>query len=291
MNLPNIKPTDFIPYTSLLSLLISLLSAYWNILRRAKFISLPFREIRFAPITQSSSLVINFPISITNIGGQIGVIDSLYIELTNLSTCQTEKFYCWKEGTFDSLLTMININPSIYRRLEIIPNPIALKNGESTANYYTFAPHSVDFIYECGLHTISLYAYINGRRKPIKLYTRKLEIDSIVAPNFMIHSYMLLPTEILLVSTYGNIASETSIRHLRKCSKAFIDRLFAGQMPSAFLNPFNDFIRITDSFRAKPEKILTIFSQISAPSFLASYFRHNAPILNLTNPHIVRITF
>jgi hypothetical protein len=55
------------------------------------------------------------------------------------------------------------------------------------------------------------------------------------------------------------------IRHLRKCSKAFVDRLFAGQMPSTFLNPFNDFIRITDSFRAKTEKMLTIFSQISTP--------------------------
>ena len=55
------------------------------------------------------------------------------------------------------------------------------------------------------------------------------------------------------------------IRHLRKCSKAFVDRLFAGQMPSTFLNPFNDFIRITDSFRAKTEKMLTIFPQILTP--------------------------
>lgn len=48
-------------------------------------------------------------------------------------------------------------------------------------------------------------------------------------------------------------------RHLRKCSKAFIDRLLAGQMPPASLNAFNDFIRITDALRAKGGKILAIY--------------------------------
>ncbi|HEY9798670.1 MAG TPA: hypothetical protein V6D30_23765, partial [Leptolyngbyaceae cyanobacterium] len=45
-------------------------------------------------------------------------------------------------------------------------------------------------------------------------------------------------------------------RHLRKCSKAFIDRLLAGQMPPTSFNAFNDFIRITDGLRAKFRKIL-----------------------------------
>ncbi|HEY9795788.1 MAG TPA: AAA family ATPase, partial [Leptolyngbyaceae cyanobacterium] len=54
----------------------------------------------------------------------------------------------------------------------------------------------------------------------------------------------------------ADLFSVCIIRHLRKCSKAFIDRLLAGQMPPTSFNAFNDFIRITDGLRAKFRKIL-----------------------------------
>ena len=56
-----------------------------------------------------------------------------------------------------------------------------------------------------------------------------------------------------------NEAKKRFNRHLRKCSKAFIDRLLAGQMPPTSFNAFNDFIRITDGLRAKFRKILAIY--------------------------------
>jgi hypothetical protein len=210
INLPSIEFRDFILG---MSFLISVLTAYWNILRGAKFISPPLRQILFARIGQSQNLVVNFPVSITNTGNRTGVIDSLYLELMNLSTRQVEKFYSWQEGGIGALFTQ--------PFWENIAKPITLKSGESIVNFYTFFPDSPDFIYECGLHTISLYAYINGYRKPIKLYNRKLEIDSIPAPNSpteisMLSSYKLLPTEILKVSDYGNISSEASIIQIAK---------------------------------------------------------------------------
>lgn len=176
----------------------------------ARFISPPLRQILLARITQSHTLFINFPVSITNIGSQTGVIDSLYIELTNLSTRQTEKFYSWKEGS---------IYDSLSEELENLPKPIALKAGEGIVRFYTFCPHSLDFMYECGLYTISLYAYVNG--KPIKLYKQKLQFDSIVVPNSpdqisSLHSYMLFPMKIFRVSDYGNITSGVSTIQIYK---------------------------------------------------------------------------
>lgn len=63
--LPNIEARDFIAGTSLL---ISLFTAYWNILRGAKFVSPPLRWIVFGRLPESHTLVINFPITLTNVG-------------------------------------------------------------------------------------------------------------------------------------------------------------------------------------------------------------------------------
>ncbi|WP_138506767.1 hypothetical protein [Nostoc sp. PA-18-2419] len=195
--LVNIEPKDFIAGTSLL---ISLFTAYWNILRGAKFVSPPLRWITFGRLP-NQVLIINFPISITNIGSLTGVIDAFYIEFRNLSSRQSQKFYAWKE----SILVGQEFN---YSQPEI-PTPIALKSGESVVKYYVFYPDSLDFMYACGLHTISLYAYVNNSQKPVKLYDKKLDIDSVLNPSSfsneipLLFSYNLIPTKILRVSNYG----------------------------------------------------------------------------------------
>jgi len=212
MTLPNIEARDFIAGTSLL---ISLLTAYWNILRGTKFVSPSLRWIAFGRLPdRTNTLVINFPISITNIGGRTGVIDSFYIEFMNLSTLQTEIFYSWQES--------ILIGQEFKGFGAEMPTPIALKAGESIVKYYIFFPDSLNFMYECGHHKISLYAYVNGYRKPVKLYEQKLEIESILAPSSLpntiplLFSYKLLPTKILKVSNYGTDTSTASMIQIAK---------------------------------------------------------------------------
>lgn len=209
--LPNIEVRDFIAGTSLL---ISLLTAYWNILRGAKFVSPPLRWIVFGRLPESHTLVINFPIAITNIGSLTGVIDAFYVEFTNLSARQIERFYAWQES--------ILIGQDFKGFGAEMPTPVALKTGESIVKYYIFFPDSLDFMYTPGLHQISLYAYVNGSNKPVKLYEQKLDIDSVLDPSSLpntiplLLSYKLLPTKILKVSNYGTDASATSIIQIAK---------------------------------------------------------------------------
>ncbi|MFN6477067.1 hypothetical protein [Nostoc sp. DedQUE07] len=208
--LPKIEARDLIASTSLL---ISLFTAYWNILRGAKFVSPPLRWITFGRLP-NHTLLINFPISITNIGSITGVIDAFYIEFTNLSNHKYERFYAWKE----SILIGQEFN---YSQPEI-PTPIALRSGESVVKYYVFHPDSLDFMYECGLHKISLYACINPSQKSVKLYEQNLNIDSVLNPSTLpneislLFSYNLIPTKILRVSNYGVEASVRSIIHIAK---------------------------------------------------------------------------
>lgn len=206
LSFPNLEIRDFLLG---ISLLISLLTAYWNILRGAKFVSPPLRWIALGRMPEAHTLVINFPVSITNIGGQTGVIDSFYIELSNLSSRECERFYAWQEG--------ILIGQNFIGFGAEIPAPIALKNGESIVKYYIFCPDNLDFMYECGLYKISLCAYVNGSDKPIKLYEQQLEFESIVEPSLLpnmvsvIFSYKLFPTKVLKVSNYGTSISTSSI--------------------------------------------------------------------------------
>ena len=53
MTLPNIEARDFIAG---MSLLISLLTAYWNVLRGAKFVSPPLRWIVLGRLPESNTL-------------------------------------------------------------------------------------------------------------------------------------------------------------------------------------------------------------------------------------------
>jgi hypothetical protein len=209
--LPNIEARDFIAGTSLL---ISLFTAYWNILRGAKFVSPPLRWIVFGRLPESHTLVINFPITLTNVGSRTGVIDSFYIEFTNLSTRKIERFYAWQES--------ILIGENFKGFGAEMPTPVALKSGESIVKYYIFFPDSLDFMYTCGLYKISLHAYVNGRNKSVKLYEQKLDIDSVLELSPfsntipLIFSFKLLPTKILKVSNYGTNASATSMIEIAK---------------------------------------------------------------------------
>lgn len=196
------------------SLCISLFTAYWNILRGAKLVSPPLRWIALGRMPETHTLVINFPISITNVGSRTGVVDSFYVDFSSLSTRKFERFYAWQEG--------ILIGQNFKGFGEEIPTPVALKAGESIVKYYIFCPDTLDFMYECGLYKISLYAYVNGGRKPVKLYEQQLEIDSVVEPSSMpntislIFSFKLLPTKVLTVSNYGTDASTASVIEIVK---------------------------------------------------------------------------
>ncbi len=196
------------------SLLISFLTAYWNILRGAKFVSPPLRWIALGRMPETHTLVINFPISITNVGGRTGVIDSFYVDFSSLSTHKSERFYAWQEG--------ILVGQNFKGFGAEIPAPVALKAGESVVKYYVFSPDTLNFMYECGFYKISLYAYVNGGGKPVKLYEQQLEIDSVVEPSSipntisLIFSYKLLPTKVLKVSNYGTDTSAASVIEIVK---------------------------------------------------------------------------
>lgn len=77
-------------------------------------------------------------------------------------------------------------------------------------------------MYVCGLHKVSLYAYVNGRKQPVKLYEQKLDIESVLEPSpfpntiSLLYSYKLFPTKILKVSNYGNNASAMSMIEIVK---------------------------------------------------------------------------
>lgn len=209
--LPTVDIRDFIAISSLL---ISLFTAYWNILRGSKFVSPPLRWIVFGLLPGDNTLVINFPVAITNIGSSTGVIDSFYINLNEVATGRTERFYAWQEGKL--------IGQEFKGFGMEMPTPISLKAGESTVKYYTFLPDSLDFMYECGIYKLSLHAYLSGCRKAITLYEQRLEIDSVLQPSPysnaipIIFSYNLIPKKILKVSNYGNSASAASMIQIAK---------------------------------------------------------------------------
>lgn len=210
--LPNLEARDFIASASLL---ISVMTAYWNILRGSKYVSPPLRSIVFGLLPESHTLVINFPVAITNIGNRTGVIDSFYIDFTNLVTRKVGRFYAWQES--------ILIGQQFKGFGIEIPTPVPLKAGESIVKYYIFLPDCLDFMYTCGVYKLSLYAYVNGRKKPIKLYQQKLEIDTVLEPSQypntipLIFSYNLFPKETLKVSSYGtNVSSLASMIEIVK---------------------------------------------------------------------------
>jgi hypothetical protein len=211
LTLPGIDIRDFISVTSLS---ISLLTAYWNILRGAKYVSPPLRWVVFGLLPGSNTLVINFPVAVTNTGSSTGVIDSFYIDLTNLSTRKVERFYAWQEG---------KLIGQEFKGFGIeMPTPVSLKAGESVVKYYTFFPDSLNFMYTVGVYRISLHAYLSGGKRSFKLYEQKLEIESMLQPspyqNAMpiIFSYNLLPKKMLKVSNYGNDASAASMIEIAK---------------------------------------------------------------------------
>lgn len=121
--LPKVEVRDFIAGTSLL---ISLLTAYWNILRGPKYVSPPLRWIVFGLLPEAHTLIINFPVAITNIGSRTGVVDSLYIDFTNFLTRKSERFYAWQEG----VLVGQDFKGFGVER----PTPVSLKAGESVSN-------------------------------------------------------------------------------------------------------------------------------------------------------------
>lgn len=207
------KTSDLLALTSLL---ISGFTAYWTLLRGPKYISPPLRYIAFGLIPVSntvlgsiSTLVINFPIAMTNVGGQTGVIDSFYFELTNLATLQAERFYAWQEG---KLATGQGFSLS----RQDTPTPVSLRAGESVVKHYIFISDSLDFRYTRGSYKISVYAYLNSEKKPIKLSKQELEIETVLEPNSnpnimpYVYSYNLFPKKILKLSNYGTTTSPAS---------------------------------------------------------------------------------
>jgi len=201
------KISDLVALISLLiscfSLLISAFNAYWTLLRKPKYVSPSIRWIAFGLLPPDNTLVINFPITITNVGSQTGVIDSFYVELTNSVTLQAERFYASQEGK-------ITPQQPIYIGWDR-PIPVSLKAGESDVKNYIFYPDSLDFNHTKGPYMISLYAYLNGNKKPIWLFDQALDFKDVLRPrpdqNFMpcMYSFNLYPKKILVVSHYGTL--------------------------------------------------------------------------------------
>ncbi|MBD2060489.1 hypothetical protein H6F88_31600 [Oculatella sp. FACHB-28] len=191
------------------SLLISLFTAYWNILRGPKYVSPPPRWIVFGLLPESNTLIINLAFTIGNTGSRAGVVDSFYIELTSYNSQESEIFYAWQEGNIlgqDLLVFSPNIPISTF-----------IKAGESMTRHYTFFPDHLGFTLRKGYYKLSLYAFLPFKKKPIKLSEQKLEIEELLEPNQIMNSiptivsFNLCPKEILKVSSYGNSSLPPSI--------------------------------------------------------------------------------
>lgn len=196
-------------YISIIALLISVFTFYRNVLRGPRYVSPPMRWLALGFIPGSTTLVVNFPIAITNIGSQTGVVDSFYIELINLISKKTEKFYAWQEG----ILTDPNFKGF---GLEM-PTPVALKAGEGAVKHYIFSPDSLEFMYVPGTYKIIVYAYLDNKKRPIKLSQQELEIVDILEPSpipntiALLFSYNLFPKKVLKISSYGTKTSSVSL--------------------------------------------------------------------------------
>jgi hypothetical protein len=179
-----------------------IISTYWNILRGAKYLSPPIRLVVFGLLPIKNIPIINLPITITNTGGNTGVIDSFYIDIISLSNNKKERFYAWQEGKL--------IEPNFQGFKQDIPTPVSLKPGESILKYYIFYPDSQQATYSKGLYKLVVYALCGSGRKPIKLSEQKLEILEVVEPSKIdgvipiIFSFNLCYKEVLQVSTFGN---------------------------------------------------------------------------------------
>lgn len=193
------------------SFIVSIATFYWNTLRGAKYISPPVRWIRFALLREENKItpIVDLPITITNIGGRSGVIDSFCFDLINLSNQKMERFYAWQEGRLEE---------SVQRGFGIdIPTPISIKPNESIVRHYIFYPDSPQPIYEKGFYKIKIYAAPSNQRKLIKLSEQKLNIldvlEPVENPNIipMIFSFNLFPKKVLIVSNYGRDPKRSQI--------------------------------------------------------------------------------
>jgi hypothetical protein len=200
---------EYIGVVSLLiscaSLSISAFNAYWGLLRGPKYIGPPLRWIAFGRLPESGILIINFPVTVTNIGSRTGVIDAFSMELLNARTNEKQTFYAWQDK---NLLSddFTGFKPDI-------PSPCVLKPGESLIRHYIFFPNSTDFMYTPDVHSVSLYVH-TGYEKRMKLYEQEIEIKDVVEPISLpnqvslIYSFNLFPKQRFIVSNYGTSPSK-----------------------------------------------------------------------------------
>ena len=203
----------------LISLLISaislFISGYWDSLRGAKFMTIAPRFIIYIYAVEKQDFLI-LPITIANIGAQIGVVDSLYLRITK-SAYNNGSDYCYKnDSTFYAIsdgegleeffkhipLTDIPYAiPFTEPSLGDLPRPFVLKPGESQTKYLSFiAP--IDWDLSLSIRKITVYGNISGRKKPQKVLEQDFKIQNLPTITSYAQGFNLVPNQTLVLGNF-----------------------------------------------------------------------------------------
>lgn len=155
------------------SLLISIFTFYWNILRKAEFAKTFITRIILSHWEGNGSNAmlsyIYLSVPIFNTGAKTAVVNTLYAELVNLLTKEKIAFYAFREGE-------ISIeNPDPPGQIII---PFSIKPNEGVVKSLAFIPYPVTverLEYQEGLYEVSVFLILEST-KPKRLIQQRIDI-------------------------------------------------------------------------------------------------------------------
>lgn len=216
---------DFNPLTKLelrdifylISLIISaislFISGYWNSLRGAEFITVAPRFVIYLYVTDKQDFLI-LPITIANVGSQIGVVDSLYLKITKSVYEHEPIFYAVSDGEgleeFFKHIPLTDIPyaiPFTEPSLRDLPRPFVLKPGESQTKYLSFiAP--IDWDLSLSIKKLTVYGNISGKKRPQKILEQEFKIQNLPTITSYAQGFNLVPNQTLILGRFPELNSQ-----------------------------------------------------------------------------------
>jgi hypothetical protein len=199
---------DFFYAISLVISAISLfISGYWNSLRGAKFIAVAPRFAIYLYVADRQDFLI-LPITIANIGAQIGVVDSLYLKVSKSAYENEPIFYAISDGEgleeFFKHIPLAGMSyeiPFTEPSLKDLPRPFVLKPGESQTKYLSFIAPS-DWVLSLSISKFAVYGDISGKKKPQKILEQELKIQNLPATTSFAQGFNLVPNQPLTLGKF-----------------------------------------------------------------------------------------
>ncbi|MBD1871118.1 hypothetical protein H6F95_28200 [Cyanobacteria bacterium FACHB-471] len=209
--LAKIELRDVFYLTSLVISAISLfISGYWNSLRGAKFTTVAPRFVIYLYVIDKQDFLI-LPITIANVGAQIGVVDSLYLKVTKSAYENEPVFYAVSDGEgleeFFKHVPLTDIPyaiPFTEPSLGDLPRPFVLKPGESQTKYLSFiAP--TDWDLSLSIKKLTVYGNISAKKKPQKLLEQGFKIQNLPTITSYAQGFNLVPSQTLTLGKFPEL--------------------------------------------------------------------------------------